>query len=108
LGSGAVRPTAKPVKIILVGAPWAAFNDKLKKICQEVASEKGLEFEERNEDYLFLMKYGEKDELGGADIPQVFIQLDDGTVKHILTKVPVAGAQPDFEEARRRILEAIG
>jgi len=96
------------VKIILVGASWAAFNDKLKKICQEIASEKGLEFEERNEDYLFLTKYGEKDELGGADIPQVFVQLEDGAVKHILTRVPVVGTQPDFEEARKRILEAIG
>lgn len=96
------------MKIILVGASWAAFNDKLKKICQEIASEKGLEFEERNEDYLFLTKYGEKDELGGADIPQVFVQLEDGAVKHILTRVPVVGTQPDFEEARKRILEAIG
>lgn len=99
--------TTKARKIILVGAPWATFNDKLKKICQEVAAEKGLEFEERVEDYIFLMRYGEKDELGGADIPQVFVELEDGTVKHVLTRVPVRGVEPDFEEARRRILAAL-
>lgn len=100
--------TTRAKKLILVGAPWAAFNDKLKKICQEVAAEKGLEFEEKVEDYVFLMKYGEKDELGGADIPQVFVEFEDGTVRHILTRVPVAGTEPNFDEAKRKILAAIG
>lgn len=99
---------AKPVKLIFVGASWANFNDKLKKICQEIAQAKGLEFEEREEDYVFLTKYGEKDELGGADIPQVFVAYEDGQVKHVLTKVPVAGTQPDFELAKRKIEEALG
>ncbi|ABL77709.1 hypothetical protein [Thermofilum pendens] len=98
----------KPVKVIYVGADWAPFNDKLKRLCQEFAASKGLAFEERNEDFVFLTKYGEKDELGGADIPQVFIGYDDGTVKHVLTKVPIAGASPDFEEARKRLEKALG
>lgn len=98
---------ARAKKLILVGAPWAAFNDKLKKLCQEVAAEKGLEFEEKIEDYIFLTKHGEKDELGGADIPQVFVELDDGTIKHVLTRVPIAGTEPNFEEARKRILTAL-
>ncbi|UNQ74251.1 hypothetical protein [Infirmifilum sp. NZ] len=97
----------KPVKIVFVGASWASFNDKLKKICQEIAASRGLEFEEREEDYVFLTKYGEKDELGGADIPQVFVVYDDGQVRHILTKVPVIGTQPDFEAARKKIEEAV-
>ena len=99
---------AKPKKIIIVGASWAPFYGKLKKICQEIAEEKGLEFEEKVEDYMFLMKYGEKAELGGADLPQVFVEFDDGTIRHVLTKVPVAGNRPDFEAAREKILEALG
>lgn len=99
---------SKPKKIIIVGASWASFHNKLKRICEEIAEEKGLEFEEKVEDFVFLSKYGEKDELGGADIPQVFIEYDDGTIKHVLTKVPVVGSQPDFEAARRVILEALG
>lgn len=59
------------------------------------------------EDYIFLMKHGEKDELGGADIPQIFVEFDDGSIKHVLTRVPVAGTEPDFEEARKRILTAL-
>ncbi len=99
---------AKPKKIILVGANWASFHNKLKRICKEIADEKGLDFEEKIEDFVFLTKYGEKDELGGADIPQVFIEYDDGTIKHVLTKVPVVGSQPDFEAARKVILKALG
>jgi len=98
---------AKAKKIIIVGASWAPFYSKLKKICKEIAEEKGLEFEEKIEDYMFLMKYGEKDELGGADIPQVFVEFDDGTIKHVLTKVPVAGSTPDFEAAKKAILDAV-
>ncbi|MEM0377182.1 MAG: hypothetical protein QXI90_05365, partial [Thermofilum sp.] len=104
----AVVATARATKLILVGAPWAAFNDKLKKICQDIAAEKGIGFEEKVEDYIFLMKHGEKDELGGADIPQVFVEFDDGTIRHVLTRVPIAGTEPDFEEAKKKILAALG
>ena len=97
----------KAVKLIFVGADWAPFNDKLKRLCQEVATAKGVEFEEKKEDYVFLTKYGETDELGGADIPQVFVQFDDGTIKHVLTKVPVVGMNPDFEAARKKLEEAL-
>ncbi|AKG38006.1 MAG: hypothetical protein ACPLRJ_07350 [Infirmifilum uzonense] len=97
----------KPVKIIFVGASWADFNKELKSISQEVAKSKGLEFEEKQEDYVFLTKYGEKDEFGGADIPQVFVVYDNGKIKHVLTKVPIVGTKPDFEAARRKIEEAL-
>jgi hypothetical protein len=97
----------KAVKLIFVGADWAPFNDKLKRICQEVASARNVGFEERSEDYVFLAKYGEKDELGGADVPQVFVELDDGTIRHVLTKVPIVGTSPDFELARRRLEESL-
>jgi len=98
----------KPVKLIFVGAAWAPFNDKLKRICEEVATTRKVEFEEKNEDYMFLTKYGEKDELGGADLPQVFVQFDDGTIKHVLTKVPIAGTSPDFETAKKKLEEVLG
>ena len=91
---------AKPVKVILVGAKWAPFHGKLKRICERVASEAGVDFEERIEDWVFLTKYGEKDELGGADIPQVFVEYDDGTIVHVMTKVPLNEQnRPDFAKA---------
>ncbi|HDJ89452.1 MAG TPA: hypothetical protein ENG40_02000 [Thermoprotei archaeon] len=91
---------AEPKKIILVSATWAPFHSKLRKICEELASDANLEFEEKLEDWIFLKKHGEKDELGGSDIPQVFIEYDDGSIKHILTKVPLKDGKPDFEEAK--------
>jgi len=57
---------------------------------------------------MFLSKYGEKDELGGTDVPQVFVE-EEGQVAHILTKVPLDDrGKPNFEEARRRIAAALG
>jgi len=93
----------EPKKIILVSATWAPFHSKLKKICEEVASDNGLEFEEKLEDWIFLKKYGEKDELGGSDIPQIFVEYDDGSIKHVLTKVPLKSGKPDFNEARETL-----
>lgn len=97
----------KARKIIFVSATWAPFHSKIRKICEELASEINLDFEEKLEDWVFLKKYGEKDELGGSDIPQVFIEYDDGSIKHVLTKVPLKGGKPDFEEAREILRNSI-
>ena len=97
----------KPKKIILVSAEWAPFHSKLRRICEDVASRNNLEFEEKIEDWMFLKKYGEKDELGGSDIPQVFLEYEDGSVKHVLTKVPLKEGKPNFDEAKRMIESSI-
>lgn len=98
----------KPKKVVLVSAEWAPFHPKIRRICGEIARDKGLEFEERREDWVYLSRHGEKDELGGSDVPQVFIEYDDGTVVHALTKAPLTEeGKADFEEARRRILKMI-
>ncbi len=98
----------KAKKIILVGANWAPFHNKLKKICEEIAKEKGINFEEKIEDWMFLKRFGEKDELGGTDIPQVFIEYKDGEIVHAITKVPLSdNGNPDYEQAKEIILSKI-
>ncbi len=95
-------------KIILVTANWAPFDKKLRRLCEEVAREKGLEFEVREEDWVFLGKYGEKSETGGADIPQAFLEKDDGTIIHLLTRVPInERGKADFDMARKVVEEKI-
>lgn len=98
----------KTKKIILVGAGWAPFHNKLKKLCQEIADEKGLEFEEKIEDWMFLKRFGEKDELGGTDIPQIFVEYEGGEIVHVMTKVPLsAEGNPNYTEAKEIILSKI-
>jgi len=94
-------------KLVLVTTDWAPFSDKLARICEEEAAKAGALFEVRKDDWIYLTRYGEVDELGGADVPQVFVE-EGGQVRHVLTRVPLdEKGNPDFEEARRRIAEAL-
>lgn len=94
-------------RLVLVTTDWAPFSDKVAKICEEEAAKVGVQFEIRKDDWIYLTKYGEVDELGGADVPQVFIE-SEGRVVHVLTRVPLdINGKPDFEEARRRIANAL-
>lgn len=97
-----------PKKVLLVTATWAPFDKKLRRLCKEVAEEVGAEFEVREEDWVFLTKYGEKAETGGADIPQTFVILEDGTVIHAFTKIPLdERGKPDPKRAREILLEKL-
>jgi len=100
---------AKVKKLILVTADWAPLGGKVKKIVERIAREKGVELEERVEDWVFLKEHGEKDELGGADVPQVFVEREDGTIEHVMTKLPLdERGKPDEEKAARIVEEALG
>lgn len=94
-------------RLVLVTTDWAPFSDKIARICEEEAAKAGAAFEVRKDDWIYLTRHGEVDELGGADVPQVFVE-HEGQVAHVLTKVPLDNSgRPDFEEARRRIAEAL-
>ncbi|MEM0344801.1 MAG: hypothetical protein QXP94_01615 [Thermofilaceae archaeon] len=94
-------------KLVLVTTDWAPFSDKVAKICEEEAAKAGVQFEVRKDDWVYLTRYGEVDELGGADVPQVFIE-SEGRIVHVLTRVPLdENGKPDFEGARRRIADAL-
>lgn len=94
-------------KVVLVTTDWAPFSDKIARICEEEAKRAGVEFEIRKDDWIYLTRHGEVDELGGADVPQVFVE--SGTqVKHVLTRVPLdEQGKPDFEKARLMLRQAI-
>ncbi|MCR6691166.1 MAG: hypothetical protein MRT15_02120 [archaeon YNP-LCB-003-016] len=98
--------TAK--KIIVVSASWEEASKYVKKAVSELAKERGFEVEFKEEDYEFLDKYGVKNEYGGIDIPQVFIQDEEG-VKYVMSRVPLnERGQPDVNAAKKIILEAMG
>ena len=94
-------------KLVLVTADWAPFSGKVERLCKETAEKLGVELEVRKEDWIYLSRHGEKDELGGYDIPQIFVE-EEGKVKHLLTRVPLTSeGRPDFETVRRIIEEAL-
>jgi len=97
-----------PKKLIVVTASYDPLRKRIMRIVNNVASQRGLEIKVKEEDWIFLSKYGEKDELGGASIPQVFIEYDDGSIKHVLTRVPLnERGRPDNQAAESIILRAL-
>jgi len=94
-------------KLILVTTEWAPFSGRIKALLEALAAKHGVELEVREEDWVFLSKFGEEDELGGYDVPQIFVE-EDGRVRHVLTRVPLSETgQPDFDEVARRVEEAL-
>ncbi len=89
----------EPKAIILVTADWDALKSYAKKICQTAAAQLNVEYKELNEDWDFLTNYGEKDEFGGVEIPQAFIETSDGRYVHVMTKVPLNDkGTPDLQK----------
>ena len=95
----------KVKKIIVVTAQWDPLSSRVLKIASKIAEKYGLDIDKKEEDWIFLKKYGEKDELGGADIPQVFIELEDGSIIHVLTKLPLTEEGKADEEKAEKIIE---
>lgn len=97
---------ARPIRIILVSADWEEASQLARRACEEASKLTGLELVERKEDWDFLTEHGAKDEYGGVDIPQVFLEYEDGRVVHVMTRVPLSqDGSPDVDAAVRAIVE---
>ncbi|MDT7892465.1 MAG: hypothetical protein RQ952_07045 [Thermoproteota archaeon] len=95
-------------KIIAVVAEWEASSKYVKKIVEEVSKEKNIQVEIKEEDWEFLVNYGVKDEFGGVEVPQVFVQDDNGNIKFVMGRVPLdAEGKPDLNKAKEILLQAI-
>jgi len=97
------------VKVILDTADFHPLHKAWVKLAETLARELGVELEIKNEDYIYAIQYGETDDLGMAWLPQLFVQLDDGSVRLVLSRYPFdpATVKPSEElalkEARERI-----
>lgn len=96
----------KPKKIVLVTATHVPYHNMWMKLAKEAAEKLGIELEVKYEDYVYLVEYGDTDEYGMAWLPQILIELDNGEVKVLLSRLPLNKAfQPDYEKALETILE---
>lgn len=94
--------------IILVTADWERAGQYAMKVCEAVSKAQNIPLEVRKEDYDFLIANGQKDEFGGVDIPQVFLKLEDGSVRFVMTRVPDrSDGMPDIEKGIQKLTEAI-
>ncbi len=98
----------KVESIILVTADWEKAGQYAMKVCDAVSKAQSLPLEVKKEDYDFLIAHGVKDEFGGIDIPQVFLKLEDGTVKYVMSRIPDrSDGMPDIEKGIQILTDAI-
>ncbi|MEB3860880.1 MAG: hypothetical protein GSR84_01495 [Desulfurococcales archaeon] len=79
------------------------------KLAEQLAKDAGVEVEVKKEDYVFAITHGDTDDLGMAWLPQLFAELEDGSIKLILSQFPFdpKTTQPDPEEALRQAREKL-
>jgi len=94
--------------IIAVTADWERGSQYAVQVSEAVSKATNVPLEVRKEDYDLLISKGEKDEFGGVDIPQIFLKLEGGEIKHIMTRIPInEKGMPDIEKGIRILSEAI-
>ncbi|MFP3320994.1 MAG: hypothetical protein RXO24_10535 [Acidilobus sp.] len=101
----------KIVKVILDTEDFHPLHRSWSSLAEQVAKELNVELEVRKEDYVFAISYGDKDDLGMAWLPQLFVQLEGGQVKLVMSQYPFdpRTTKPSdsmaLEEARKKIQE---
>ncbi len=98
----------KPKKLILVTATHHPLHGLWSKLVDEIAGETGLDKEVRYEDYLLLTEYGDTDEYGMAWLPQLLLEFEDGSIRLLLSRLPLNEAlEPDYDKAKEIVLDKI-
>ncbi|MEM0355800.1 MAG: hypothetical protein QXO78_00405 [Desulfurococcaceae archaeon] len=90
----------KAKKIYLVTATHHPYHDFWVKLAETLSKNLSLELEIRYEDYLFLIEHGDTDEYGMAWVPQLLVELSDGSISVLLSQLPLnEELKPDFDKA---------
>ncbi len=90
----------KARKLVIVTATHHPYHKLWMKIAEEAAKQLGVELEVKYEDYIYLIEHGDTDEYGMAWVPQILAEFDDGSVKVLLSQLPLNEAlQPDKDKA---------
>ena len=86
-------------KFVLVTSKAHPLNKHFTKLARRLAEEFNAELEIKEEDYMYLIKYGDTDELGMAWVPQLLAELDSGQVVKVLTQ-PNLDSQGNVDEEK--------
>lgn len=99
---------SKAKRIVIVTADWEFASNYVREVAKKVSERLNIPVDERKEDWDYLVTYGSRDEFGGVEIPQLFIEFDNGSVKHVFNRVPLDDSgKPDLEKAINIVIETI-
>ncbi|MEM0020853.1 MAG: hypothetical protein QW039_00410 [Fervidicoccaceae archaeon] len=95
-------------KLILVTAEHHPYHKQWVEMSKELSSLLGVELEIKIEDYVFAIEHGVTDEFGMAGLPQLLVELIDGSIRPLLHEIPLDSSfQLDFQAAKKLALEKI-
>jgi hypothetical protein len=95
-------------KLILVTAEHHPYHKQWVDMSKELAESLGVELEIKIEDYVFAIEHGVTDEFGMAGLPQLLVELADGSIRPLLHEIPLdSNFQLDFQAAKTLAIEKI-
>ncbi len=98
----------KVKKVILVTEQGHPLHNHFNKIASRLSKELNVELELRYSDYVFVTQYGDTDDLGLTWLPQMFVELDDGSIVKVLTQPNLTDmGYLDEEKDYKAALEAL-
>lgn len=96
-------------KLILVTSDGHPQHKYFAGITDELSKKLGVDVEVRKEDYVFLSKYGETDDLGLTWLPQLMAELEGGGVIKVLTQPALTpDGKLDAEGGLKQALRNLG
>jgi len=95
-------------KVVIVTAQHHPYHKFWVKLAENLSKLLNVPLDVRIEDYVYLVEHGDKDEFGMAWLPQILVELEDGSVHWVLSQLPLNNAlQPDEEKALSEMLEKL-
>ncbi len=99
----------KVVRVILDTASYQPQHRFFLEISNWLSKTLNVELKVIEEDYVFANQYGDKDDFGFAWLPQLFVELEDGSIIPVLTKPPFNPntLELDQEASKREIISKL-
>lgn len=98
----------KVKKIVIVTAEHHPYHKLWLKLADKLSKILNAPLDVKNEDYVYLVEHGDKDEFGMSWLPQILVELEDNTIHWLLSKLPLNETlQPDEDKAISEMLEKL-
>lgn len=90
----------KVSKVVIVTADHHPYHKLWLKLAERLSNMIKAPLEVKIEDYVYLVEHGDKDEFGMSWLPQILVELEDGSVHWLLSRLPLdERLNPDEEKA---------
>lgn len=95
----------KASKVVIVTADYHPYHKLWLSLAEKLSGILKVPLEVKIEDYVYLVEHGDKDEFGMSWLPQILVELENGEVHWLLSRLPLnERLQPDESKAVEEML----